>query len=86
MDFNALRKASEWRAKAMKWDNAQKTNMAKVRSAKTLPKVIRPGVSQTRGEISEGKAQAAWQQVKGAKNKEAQASGFASYLEATGQI
>lgn len=85
-DFNALRKASEWRAKAMKWDNAQKANMAKVRSAKTLPKVVKPGITPTNGEVSQGKAQAAWQQAKGAKSKDAQTSAFASYLEASGHL
>lgn len=85
-DFNALRKASEWRAKAMKWDNAQKANMAKVRSAKTLPKVVRPGVTPSNGEVNQGKAQAAWQQAKGAKSKDAQTSAFASYLEASGHL
>lgn len=85
-DFNALRKASEWRAKAMKWDNAQKANMAKVRSAKTLPKVVKPGITPSNSEVSQGKAQAAWQQAKGAKSKDAQTSAFASYLEASGHL
>lgn len=85
-DILALRKAAEWKAKASKYDALQKTKMETVRSAKTLPKVSRPGVAPTRGEVSNARAQQSWQNVKQAKSKDAQASAFADYLENSGQL
>lgn len=85
-DVLALKKAAEWKAKAEKYDGLQKSKMEKVRSAKTLPKVVKPGVAPTRGEISAARSQAAWQQVKTARSKNAQADAFADYLESSGLI
>lgn len=85
-DVLALRKAAEWKAKASKYDALQKTRMETVRSAKTLPKVSRPGTAPTRGEVSNARAQQSWQNVKGAKSKDAQAAAFADYLENSGQF
>lgn len=85
-DVLALRKAAEWKSKASKYDALQKTKMDTVRSAKTLPKVSRPGVAPTRGEVSNARAAQSWQNVKTAKSKDAQASAFADYLENSGQL
>ena len=85
-DVLALRKAVEWKAKAAKFDALQKSKMEKVRTAKTLPKVNRPGVAPTRGEIGSNKSQAAWQNVKAARSKDAQANAFADYLETSGHL
>lgn len=85
-DVLALRKAAEWKAKAIKYDALQKTKMEKVRGAKSLPKVVKPGVAPTRGEISSNRAANAWQNVKAAKSKEAQASAFADFLETSGHL
>lgn len=85
-DILALRKAAEWKSKAAKYDALQKTKMEVVRSAKALPKVSKPGVAPTRGEISQSRAQAAWQNVKAAKSKDAQAEAFAGYLENSGHL
>jgi len=85
-DILALRKAAEWKAKATKFDALQKTRMETVRAAKTLPKVSKPGVAPTRGEVSNARAQQSWQNVKTAKSKDAQASAFADYLENSGQF
>jgi hypothetical protein len=48
-DLLALRKATEWRTKAEKWDQAQQAKMATVRSAKPSPKVATPGTAQPKG-------------------------------------
>lgn len=85
-DILALRKAVEWKSKAAKYDALQKSKMEKVRTAKALPKVVRPGVAPTRGEISSNKSQAAWQNVKAARTKDAQANAFADYLETSGHL
>lgn len=85
-DIIALRKASEWKAKAARFDALQKTKMEKVRAAKSLPKVVRPGVAPTRGEISFSKSEKAWQDVKAARTKEQKANAFADYLETSGLV
>lgn len=43
----AIRKASEWKAKADRWDALQKDKMAGVRAAKNLPKLAKPGAAGT---------------------------------------
>jgi hypothetical protein len=48
-DILALKAASEWKAKADKWDALNAKKMAAVRSAKGLPKMARPGVTQGKG-------------------------------------
>lgn len=83
-DILALRRAAEWKSKAAKYDALQKTKMEAVRSAKALPKVARPGVAPTKGEVSASRAQAAWSNVKAAKGRDAQANAFADYLDAAG--
>lgn len=85
-DIIALRKASEWKAKAAKFDALQKTKMETVRAAKSLPKVVKPGVAPTRGEINVTKSDRAWQGVKQARTKEQQASSFADFLESGGHL
>jgi len=42
-DILALRKASEWKAKAAKFDQLNKSKMVPVRAAKALPPTARPG-------------------------------------------
>lgn len=86
MDILALKKATEWKADAEKYRALQKGKMEKVRAAKTLPKAVRPGVAPTRGEINTTRSQNAWQNVKGARSKEAQADAFATYLETSGLL
>ena len=85
-DVLALKKALEWKNKAAKYDALQKGKMEKVRAAKTLPKVVKPGVAPTRGEVNSNRAQRAWEGVKTAKSKEAQASAFADFLETSGHL
>jgi len=83
-DILALKKASDWKSKAAKYDALQKSKMEKVRTAKTLPKVVRPGVAPTRGEINSTRVQESWNMVKTAKSKDAQSAAFADYLESAG--
>lgn len=85
-DILALRKAAEWKSKAAKFDALQKTKMEKVRSAKALPKHVKPGVAPTKGEINSSKAHAAWQTVKTAKSKDVKAAAFADWLESSGNL
>lgn len=85
-DILAMRKASEWKAKADRWDAANKTKMEGVRAAKALPKVAKPGVARTSDQNAKGKADAAWQRTLTAGSKEAKAESFADYLGLTGQL
>jgi hypothetical protein len=85
-DVLALKMAMDWKVKAAKYDALQRGKMDKVRAAKTLPKVVRPGVAPTRGEVTSARSQQSWQNVKQAKSKEAQASAFADYLETSGHL
>lgn len=85
-DVLALRQVAEWKAKADRYSALQKSKMEKVRSAKQLPKAVKPGVAPTKGEISSTRAQAAWANVKGARSKEQQADAFADFLETGGYL
>lgn len=48
-DIKAMRLATDWRIKAEKYDNLMAKKMEKVREAKGLPKVSRPGTAQGPG-------------------------------------
>ncbi len=48
-DILAMKRASDWRAKAHKYDNLLAKKMEKVGETGKLPKVSRPGVAQARG-------------------------------------
>ncbi len=48
-DILAMRKISDWKAKADKYDTLMAKKMEKVREAKDLPRVSRPGTAQPRG-------------------------------------
>jgi hypothetical protein len=50
-DIIALKRASDWKAKAAKYDTLMAKKMEKVREAKALPKVSKPGVAQGKGAI-----------------------------------
>lgn len=47
-DILALKKAAEWKAKAAKFDKLMAKRMDTVRSAKTMPRMTRPGAVTTR--------------------------------------
>jgi hypothetical protein len=48
-DILAMRKAADWKAKAEKYDALQAKKMEKVRAAKDLPRVAKPGSAQAPG-------------------------------------
>jgi hypothetical protein len=50
-DVLAMRQASEWKAKADKFDTLMARQMEKVREAKKLPKISKPGTTQGKGVI-----------------------------------
>jgi hypothetical protein len=50
-DILAMRKAAEWKAKAEKLDRLNAKQMEKVRAAKGMPKVAKPGTAQAPGAV-----------------------------------
>ena len=85
-DILAMKVAADWRAKAQKYDALQAKKMEKVRAAKGLPKVAKPGVPQGADQLRANRAQAAWEKTKAATNIGERADHFADYLKSTGQI
>jgi len=85
-DILAMRKVSELKAKADKYDALQSKKMEKVRAAKGLPKVAKPGVSQGSDQIRANRANAAFETAKTSKNAQARGAAFLDYLQNTGQI
>lgn len=57
-DILAMKKASEWKAKADRYDALQSKKMEKVRAAKQLPKVAKPGTAQPKGAVTNERYQA----------------------------
>jgi hypothetical protein len=51
-DIKAMRLATEWREKADKYDKLMTRKMEKVREAKNMPKVSRPGTAQGPGAVA----------------------------------
>ena len=52
LDIKAMRTATEWREKADKYDRLMAKKMEKVREAKNMPKVSKPGVAQGKGAVA----------------------------------
>lgn len=63
-DILALKKAAEWKSKADKLDKLMGDKMENVRAAKGLPKMARPGVKPTKGQVSATAKQQSWERVK----------------------
>lgn len=51
-DIIALKKAFEWKAKAERFDRIMSKQMEKVRSAKAVPKMARPGATPGKGQVN----------------------------------
>jgi hypothetical protein len=81
-DILALRLASEWKAKADKYDTLQGNKMAAVRAAKDAPRVAKPGTAQGRTERTARGRDTAWAGVKASNGKNGDAA--AAYLESIG--
>lgn len=78
-DILALRAVSQLKAKADKYDTLMARQMEKVREAKTLPKVSRPGVSQGKG-AAENQRYIADRQAMRNGDKDAAARAFSRFL------
>lgn len=78
-DILALKKASEWKAKADRLDTLMAKQMEKVRSAKTLPKVTRPGSVQGKG-VVEGQRYETDRQAMRKGDRAAEARVFGRFL------
>lgn len=84
-DILAMRKAAEWKAKAEKLDAVNKTKMEKVREAKTLPKVTKPGVAH--GTPSkQARAEASWQAARKATSRVEREAAFGDFLDKAGYL
>lgn len=64
-DILAMRKANEWREDAMKYRALMAKKMEKVREAKNLPRVSRPGTSTGPGAVANQRYQADREAMKG---------------------
>lgn len=85
-DILAMRKVAELKSKADKYDALQASKMEKVRSAKGLPRVATPGVSQGSDQLRARTAQAALETARSSKDRNVQGQAFYDYLSKTGQI
>lgn len=85
-DILAMKAAADWRAKAQKYDALMSQKMAKVRSAKGLPKVATPGVAQGSEQSRQARATAAFDRAKSAKSIGDRAEAFGDYLKNAGII
>ena len=79
-DVLAMRRAAEWKAKADKLDQLNRSRMETVRAAKNLPPVARPGAASTKARQSASRAASAWERTKATRS----GSDFADFLEASG--
>lgn len=52
LDIKAMKTATDWREKAEKYDRLMSKKMEKVREAKNMPKVSRPGTAQGKGAVA----------------------------------
>lgn len=76
----ALKRVSDLRAKAAKWDAFQSSKMTKVRAAKSLPRVATPGTANVRGVSKADKATTAFNRARQTKSGD----DYAAFLEASG--
>lgn len=84
-DILAMRKASEWKAKADQLDKLNAKKMEKVRAAKGLPKSVKPGVAVSNDQTRAARSKDAWERVKTSSGSERDAA-FADYLASQGII
>jgi len=81
-DILALRQASEWKAKAEKYDKLQGTRMEAVRANIGKPRVNKPGTASTRAERTGRGQDAAFDRLKQSRGKDGDAA--AAFLESAG--
>jgi hypothetical protein len=85
-DIMAMKKVADLKAKADKFDRLQSSKMEKVRAAKTLPKVAKPGVTIQGEQVRAARAAAAFDRAKAGRNTAEKADAFADYLTNSGII
>jgi hypothetical protein len=85
-DILAMRTASNWKAKADKYDALQAKKMENVRAAKGLPRVATPGVAQGGDQVRANRAATAFERAKSTNNREAKGAAFYEFLANSGHI
>lgn len=85
VDILAMKKVSEWKAKAEKLDTLMSQKMEKVREAKNLPRLSRPGSPPTRQQAGRQAVEASFQRAKESKGR-AREEAFGEYLSKSGQL
>jgi len=63
-DILAVKTAMDWREKAAKYDALQKKKMESVRAAKSLPRMVKPGVKPSAKQTSAQASEQAWKAAK----------------------
>jgi hypothetical protein len=76
----ALKRVSDLKAKADKWDAFQTAKMTKVRAARDLPRASAPGTAPTRNLSNQAKADAAFKRARTSRS----GIDYADFLEASG--
>lgn len=85
-DILAMKKVSDFKAKADKYDALMSKQMAKVRAAKGLPKVAKPGVAVAADQTRQNRAAAAFDRAKAGRNLAEKADGFAEWAKLNGLV
>lgn len=83
-DILAMRTAAEWKAKAARYDALNAKKMEKVRAAKGLPRVAKPGVAVSAEQTRQARSDAAWARAKAGRNLAEKADGFAEWASNNG--
>jgi hypothetical protein len=79
-DVLAMKRAADWKAKADRYDALMAQKMEKVREAKTLPRLSRPGSAQPRAQSGAQAVERSWERAKASRRPE----DFADYLTKAG--
>jgi uncharacterized protein YbbK (DUF523 family) len=85
-DIIAMKKVADLKRDADKYRALMAKKMEKVRAAKGLPKVAKPGMAVPADRARQNRANAAWERTKSATNIGDRSDAFADYLKSTGQL
>jgi len=85
-DIIAMKKVADLKAKAAKYDALQAKKMEKVRAAKGLPRVVKPGVAQGSDQARSNRSDAAFERAKAGRNIAEKADGFAEWAKINGLV
>jgi hypothetical protein len=81
----AMKRATDWKAKADKYDALMAKKMETVREAKNLPRLSRPGSPPTRAQAGVKAVEASFERARNSKGA-ARTEAFADYLTKSGQL